>query len=577
MPENVSRRAVLRGAALGTAAVAGWIPAFRVYAGSSQATTTPPPNFPSGIQLYQQAYQNWSEAITIENVWTCAPASPNDVVTLANWARANGYRLRAKGMGHNWSPLLLGTGDTGAGYVLLDTTQFLTAVTTNAGASPPTFTAQTGVSMDNLLVTLENAGLGFAAIPAPGHLTLGGVLAVNAHGSAIPTTHETRVAGTSYGSLSNNILSLTAVVWSSSQNAYVLKTFQRTDPDIRPFLAHLGRAFITEVTLQVGKNQRVRCQNRYDIQVTDVFAPPSSAGSNSFASLLGSGGRIEAIWFPFTTVPWLKIWSLAPSKPFFSKEIDSPYPYTFANFVTQSQSDFLSQVVAGNVSTTPTFENGEMAIVGSGLITTGTWDVWGWTKNLYLYVQPTTLRIVEAGFAVLTARANVQRVVSEFYAKYTATLTAHQNQGTYPMNGPIEIRVTGLDNPAEAPVAGAQSPILSSVRPRPDHPEWDTCVWLDMGTIPITPGVAGFYREVEQWIWSNYTGSYAMVRPEWSKGWGSDGTNLWADSTIVSSDIPASVNAGQAANDGWDTARAILNSYDPARVFSSPFLDRLLP
>jgi hypothetical protein len=40
----------------------------------------------------------------------------------ANWAQANGYRLRAKGMSHGWSPILLPAGNTGAGYVLLDTT-----------------------------------------------------------------------------------------------------------------------------------------------------------------------------------------------------------------------------------------------------------------------------------------------------------------------------------------------------------------------------------------------------------------------------------------------------------------------
>ena len=77
--------------------------------------------------------------IVIDSVWTCAPASANDVVTLANWAYANGYRLRAKGMSHNWSPILLPAGSTGAGYVLVDTTQHLTSVSISAG-SPATAT-----------------------------------------------------------------------------------------------------------------------------------------------------------------------------------------------------------------------------------------------------------------------------------------------------------------------------------------------------------------------------------------------------------------------------------------------------
>ena len=103
---------------------------------SAQATSAAPPNFPSSIPLYQQAYQNWAGMIVIDSLWTCAPASAADVVTLANWAHANGYRLRAKGMSHNWSPIVLPAGSTGDGYVLVDTTQHLTSVAVSAGSRP---------------------------------------------------------------------------------------------------------------------------------------------------------------------------------------------------------------------------------------------------------------------------------------------------------------------------------------------------------------------------------------------------------------------------------------------------------
>jgi hypothetical protein len=76
--------------------------------------------------------------------------------------------------------------------------------------------------------------------------------AFTAHGTPTPRAGETRLPGQTYGSLSNLIPALTAVVWNSAQSQYVLKTFQRSDPDIRPFLAHLGRAFITEVTQREG-------------------------------------------------------------------------------------------------------------------------------------------------------------------------------------------------------------------------------------------------------------------------------------------------------------------------------------
>jgi FAD/FMN-containing dehydrogenase len=569
---KTSRRAFLAGTAAAAGALA-WAPVFRVSPADAQTAT--PPNFPASISIYQQAYQNWAGMIVIDNVWTCAPASANDVVSLANWAHANGYRLRAKGMSHNWSPIVLPAGSTGAGYVLLDTTQNLTSVSV-AGGSPATVTAQAGVTMNSLTTALAAAGYGFCAIPAPGDITLGGALAINAHGSAIPGTGETPLSGQTYGSLSNLILSLTAVVWSPSTSQYVLKTFQRSNPDIRAFLAHLGRAFVTQVTLQVATNQNLRCQSWFDVSAADLFAPPASAGSSSFASYVDGAGRIEAIWFPFTGNPWLKVWSIAPTKPLLSTKVTSPYNYSFTNSVTTAENQFFDEVLEGTTSGTPTYEELAISLVGSGLIATGTWDIWGQSQNVLLYVEPTTVRIVEAGFTVLTSRANIQQVVSDFYTQYTSLLTQYQNQSEFPMNGPIEIRVTGLDQPADALVTGAQSPILSSVRPRPDQPGWNVAVWLDMGTLPVTPGFSAFYAAMESWIWSHYTGSYATVRPEWSKAWACTSASPWSNAAILGATIPAAVSAGQASGDGWSTAISILTGYDPNGVFSNPFLDTLM-
>jgi FAD/FMN-containing dehydrogenase len=566
-----------RRAFLATAAAAGavaWVPLFRVTPASAQVTAAPPPNFPASIAVYQQAYQNWAGMIVIDDVWTCAPASAADVVTLANWAHANGYRLRPKGMSHNWSPILLPAGNTGAGYVLVDTTQHLTSVSVAAG-TPATVTTQAGVTMDALTAALAGAGYGLGAVPAPGDITIGGALAINAHGSAIPGAGETPLSGQTYGSLSNLILSLTAVVWSSAQSQYVLKTFQRDDPDIRGFLSHLGRAFVTQVTLQVAASQNLRCQSWVDISAADLFAPPASAGSSSLASYADGAGRVEAIWFPFTDTPWLKVWSIAPSKPALSIAVSSPYNYSFTNSVTTAENTFFGQVATGDTAGTPAFEGTAMALVDTGLIFTGTWDIWSQWQNVLLYVKPTTVRIVEAGFAVVTARANIQQVVSDFYTQYTSRLNYYAGLGQYPMNGPVEIRVTGLDHPADVLATGAQSPILSSVRPRPDHPGWDTAVWLDMGTLPVTAGFSQFYADMESWIWSHYSGSYATVRPEWSKAWGCTGSGPWTSTALLGRTIPAAVSAGQASGDGWSTAVSILTGYDPGAVFSNPFLDTL--
>jgi FAD/FMN-containing dehydrogenase len=553
-----------------------WTPVFRVPAASAESTLPPPPNFPPAIRLYQQAFQNWSGEIVLDDAWTCAPQTDADVVTLANWAYPVGYQVRARGMMHNWSPLVMPVGSSGANLVLADTTRFLTAVSVHGSGSPPTVTAQTGVTMDVLLQDLENAGLGLTAHPAPGDITIGGALAIDGHGTAIPAAGETIIPGHTYGSVSNLILSLTAVVWSPSQRQYVLQTFERDDPAIQPLLTHLGRTFVTEVTLQVGANSRLRCQSFVNVPASALFGAPGSS-SQTFDSYLEQSGRVETIWFPFTSAPWLKVWTITPHKPLFSRQVNTPYNYVFADVIPQTLSDLIKEILAGDVAITPTFGQAELAIVATGLLATLTADIWGWAKDLLLYVKPSTLRVTANGYAVLTNRANVQQVINDFTTHYEGQVAAYQAEGNYPMNGPVEIRVTGLDSPADVEIAAATSPQLSALRLRPDQPNWNVAVWFDILTMPGTPYSNQFYRGIEQWMFTNYTGSYAAVRPEWSKGWAYTATATWADTTMLTTTIPNALRMGQSVDDNWDSALAALNTYDPFRVFSNAFLDSFMP
>ncbi|MEZ0089902.1 cholesterol oxidase substrate-binding domain-containing protein [Streptacidiphilus sp. EB129] len=574
----LSRRALLSAAAGGLALGAlQWAPHTRIPAGSAAATLTAPPGFPAGITLYQQTFQNWSEEVTVNGLWTCAPATAQDVVTLANWAHAQGWQLRPLGGGYSWSPVVVAPG-TPSTVVLVDTTQHLTAVsvTPATGTAPASVTAQPGITMDTLLGILKNAGYGLTGFPVMGSATLGGVLATGGRGTGVPAVGETPVPGHGYGSVGNLVTSLTAVVWDTVSSAYVLRTFQRTDPQIQALITNVGRAFVTEVTLRVGADQRLRCQSWFNVTAADLFAPPATAGSQSLAHYVDACGRVVCIWFPFTTSPWLRVFTPTPNKPWVSRAVSSPYNYPFNDIVPKNVSDLLAQIVAGDAAATPTFTGAQMDAISAGLIATGSWDLWGWSSDMLLYVRPTTLRITSTCWNVVTSRANVQRVVSEFYAAYSARLSAYQAQGRFPMNGPLEIRVTGLDNPADCQVPGALGAQLSTLRPRPDHPQWDTAVWFDMTTVPITPGDHEFTGEMEQWIRGNYTGSYGAVHAEWSKEWANTATGAWTDTTVIGTDIPDSYRTGHPANDGWDTAVATLNALDPAGVFSSSFLDTLL-
>lgn len=564
---GLSRRRLIQGAA--AVSVAAWIPFERIPAAQSALPT--PPSFPGGIPLFQQAYKNWSGAISVDAVWTCTPSTPADVVTLANWARANGWRLRAKGSSHNWSPLSLAVnGSDAAKVVLVDTKTKLTAISVDTSTSR--VRVQTGATMLAMMTALENSGLGITASPAPGDLTVGGVLAIDGHGTAVPKTGETKPAGHTYGSISNLVQQITAVVWNAPTSSYVLKTYHRNDVEAGALMTHVGRSFITEVVLQAGANQRLRCQSWFDIPATELFAPAGSGGK-TFSSYLNSAGRVEAIWFPFTPKPWLKVWSVAPSKPLLSRQVNSPYNYTFSDSLPQSIFDLSAQIIGGNPAGVVDFGPLNYNIVAAGLVTTFTYDIWGWSKNLLLYVRPSTLRVTANGYAIVCKRADVQRVIQEFTTRYSTRLNDYRNQGKYPMNGPVEIRVTGLDKPGD--VGATRSPQLSALRPRSDHPEWDCAVWLDILTLPGTPYADDFYAEMEQWIYSNYA-SYADVRPEWSKGWGYTSAGAWTSNDVVDTKVPNTFRTGYPVNDNWDSGRAMLDILDPARVFSSAFVDKLL-
>ena len=157
-------------------------------------------------------------------------------------------------------------------------------------------------------------------------------------------------------------------------------TFQRTEPQCQAFLAHLGRAFIVEATLQVGSNQRLHCQSWFDIPATELFAPAGSSG-RTFASYLDSAGRIEAIWFPFTTHPWLKVWSVSPSQPLFSREVTAPYNYPFSDSISQEVVDVVEQILSGDPSAATQLGPLQFDIVAAGLVLTFSFDLWGWSKK----------------------------------------------------------------------------------------------------------------------------------------------------------------------------------------------------
>jgi FAD/FMN-containing dehydrogenase len=569
----LSRRVFLAGSAAALS-TAGWRPWARLPAAADPGCPAPP-GFPGSVELYRQAYRNWVGEIRADDVWTCLPRTPADVALLANWAYANGYRLRPQGHAHSWAPLTVTPGiGCASRTVLVDTTRYLTGIQLVA-TDPAAVRVQAGAAMEDLLAFLRRAGYGLTATPAPGDLSVGGALAVDAHGTAVPAVGETPLPGHTYGSLSNLVISLTAVVWDAAAGGYRLRTISRSEPDCAALLTHLGRAFLTEVTLRVGAEANLRCVSDLTVPAAELFAVDGSGGSRTLASYVEQAGRVEAIWFPFTAAPWLKVWSVSPTRPLTSRPALTPYNYPFSDNVPEPVARLAGRILTGEPELAPEFGQAQYDATAAGLAATASADLWGPSANLLLYIKPTTMRLTANGYAVLTRRSSIQRVAGEFVAAYSDLLTAYQADGRYPVNGPVEIRVTGLDQPADAGVPGARPPGLSALRPRPGHPEWTVAVWLDLLTLPATPYADEFYRRLEEFVLTNYSGDYAAVRPEWSKGWAYTDAGAWTNQTVLIGTVPACYRTG--ADPSWDTTLATLDRLDPHRIYTNPFLDTLLP
>jgi FAD/FMN-containing dehydrogenase len=557
----VSRRLFLRGAIL---AGAGAALGPTVRATQARADDTSPPAFPVGIDVSRQRYENWSREIVIDDLWTCTPRSASDVVRLANWAHRAGFRLRARGKMHSWSPLTVRTMAAARDrVVLVDTTRHLTDIRVDAQRS--LVRAQTGATMEALLGSLEEHGLGFTAVPATGGITLGGVLAVDGHGTGVGALGERRAPGHTYGTLSNLVLSLTAVVWSASAGGYELRTYDRDDPRCAAFLTHLGRAFVTSVTLRVGANPMLRCESLTDVPASELFAP--TGGPRSMAAYLERAGRVEAIWYPFTDEPWVKVWSVRPTKAPSSRKVNEPYNYPFSDNIPVEVAATADEIVTGRPDLAPTFGRMMLAVTRAGTATSS--DIWGPSKNVLLYIKPSTLRVHEQGYAVLTRRSDVQRTVAAVASTYASLMQAYEAQGRYPINMPLEIRASGVDRSTDVRMLGARSPTLSAATPLRAHPEWDAVVWVSLLTFPGTPDANRFFARFESWLRSTYDGRRGgLARPEWSKGWGYGPAGPWTNDTVLGA-IPR-------AFDDWAEAVRTLDDADPHGVFKSDLLERLI-
>jgi hypothetical protein len=617
--------------------------------GCGSSTTNPvrvPDDFPQ-ITAARLFYANWDCSTLANHVLTCEPKNEEELLTAVNWAALNKWTVRPVGIKHNWSPItIVSQGpDKDLDKVLLITLMphmnKVLEVKPAEGDHPAFARVQLGCNQVNFLTALQQAkggngdiGFGLTHTPAPDSITVGGMLAIDGHGTAVPTEEEAKHINpntATYGSYSNRMLACRAVVYDEATQKYVIREFKRANgTEIAPFLAHVGRAFLTEATLQVEPNYYMRCQSFMNIDWKDMFpAPvdPKHPQEHSMAWHLRHSGRAEAIWFPFTDNPWLKVWTVTDGhKPKDSRKVDQVcnYPFSddlgenitkyFRSFVgadddkkdhlikkileeqekalgdqaalatKKSQgpaickwfNDVVTDVtdttieVFGGPRMTPVINKLVWTRVMTGLVATDSDDIWGPSKNTLIYVKDSTLRVTANGYAVMTNIDNVQQCMYVFVQIYKALMEKYAKQGKYPIACPLEIRVTGLDDPTPigGPKAPACSPPLSAlcVDEEAKKNNWNACLWLDVLSLPGATHSNDFYAEMEEQMMANpsYNGTNGRIRPEWSKGWGYTKEGPWRSATFRAHT--------RKTMPEWDATIEALDKHDAKKIFTNPWM-----
>ncbi len=586
---NRSRRTFLKHSAATAAAstFGALLPGQKILAGSRWATMDAPPHLPPELEVYQKTFINWAREVVIPDVWFCSPRTAEEMVTLSNWACDNQFKLRPFGTGHGFAPTILGRRTRQRRVILVDTSEYLNQVTVEPGHSIPSVVAGAGATVESICRACEPHGLGLYHTPAPGGVTIAGVLAMNAHGAALPADGEQLQPGHSWGTLSNLVLSLTAVVWEPAVARYELRTYQRNDPAIGPLLTCLARAFIVEVRIQVGPNLKIRCISRADLKIDELLAMPENQNEHSFANLTRRYGTVDVLFYPFNQqqIAWTKFWTVTPEKPTTSREVTGPYNYQPPGSETPPEvADAVAAQLRENPQSVPLY-NQQSVDNMAGLIAiedpaVQINDLWGSAYCTTLYVRPETPRHTVAAWGVIVRRADLQRALGEFYQYFRKLIADFEGRGLYPYTGPVEIRAHGLDQPEDVLVDGAVPPTLSGARPLPDDPDKDTIIWFAINNNVDQPLAGTFNYQLEQWFLRNYR-SYGVVRPEWTKCYGysllSRDGGAWNSERLLRRTYPDTFRDGYPQGADWDAAVSQLNSLDPNRIFTNDYLDKLFP
>lgn len=115
---------------------------------------------------------------------------------------------------------------------------------------------------------------------------------------------------------------------------------------------------------------------------------------------------------------------------------------------------------------------------------------------------------------------------------------------------------------------------MSVVHPVKDRPEFDTAVWISVLSFDGARHQDEAFRKIERFFYDTIDGDDAVVRVEWSKGYGYTNQGPWTDSRIVEGFVQSKFPDSPSC-DGWNFASATFDKYDPHRIFTNDYLNKL--
>jgi len=498
-----------------------------------------------------RTYENWSRMIRVDGVLTVTPSSEGEALQVVRWAATEGLRVRPVGAFHTWSPLSF---EDPAGIVAIDQSQ-MTGLIDFTREPVPAATFRAGTTLAQAvreLEMLDNGGEsdapGWAWPDYPGirEVTLGGMLAIGAHGSGIRQRADQEDL---FGTMSNLVLGFGAIV--SEADTYVIREFRRDDPDAAALLVHVGAAYLLTVTMRVIPN----CYLGRRVEYPDwhvAYAPDAEAGS--IAATVQEHGRVQALWFPFTKTPVVQHFTEEPYVP--GPRVTEPLTVRLSPNLPTAFTDVFTKTLAHLPWLTPLVERQVLAEMRHLSPPDRQWH--GTSGNMLLYVQAETMRVVSLAYAVHVKREHVQQAVHALAMQYDQMLHDYAKAGHDPINSCLEMRVTDVDRTEDLGVPDAVPALLSPALPMNGS---ERVIWFDLVTTPGMPLAWQFYAEFERWLWQRFPGS---LSPEWSKAWAVSEAGPWTDEVVL-----------ERVRERIRPLVQIWDRLDAARVYGSPLLDLL--